>query len=422
MAETNLTALVIGAGPAGLMAAEALLAAGHPVMLAEAMPTPGRKFLMAGKSGLNLTKDQPIRPFIDTYGSPWLAPALQDFGPQQVQDWARGLGQPVFTGSSGRVFPVAMKASPLLRAWLERLTAAGLDLRTRWRWVGLTAKAEGLHWHFDTPRGPTLQTPRAAVLALGGASWRRLGSDGLWSGLLAPHGVPLAPFAGSNMGFSVAWSAHMTPHFGKPVKPLALMAGGRRVRGEVVISARGIEGGGLYPLSAALRDGHSLTLDLVPDLNVDRAAERLSARPRAETVAQALRKALHLDPVRLALALEFGRPWPADPQARAERIKALPVPLGSPRPMDEAISTAGGIMAQGLTPDLMLRALPGVFAAGEMLDWDAPTGGYLLTACLATGRRAGIGAARWLDGQRGQPQAPGPGQPTVQDAPGWDGA
>jgi uncharacterized flavoprotein (TIGR03862 family) len=400
-------ALIIGAGPAGLMAAEALLSAGRRVVVVEAMPTPGRKFLMAGKSGLNLTKAEAPEPFIAAYGTaaPWLAPIL-GFGPDSVQNWARGLGQAVFTGSSGRVFPTAMKASPLLRAWLARLGTAGMDLRLRWRWRGFGDAT----LDFDTPAGPRRLRAGVVVLALGGASWARLGSDGAWTALLAPKGVSLAPFLPSNMGFTIDWSAHVAPHFGKPVKPLALMAAGRRVRGEMVISARGIEGGGLYALSAPLRDGSGLTVDLVPDLAMERAVARLAARPPAETAAAALRKALGLDPVRLALAMEWGRPWPSDAAGRAARIKAVPVPLGSPRPMDEAISTAGGIRAEALTRDLMLRALPGVFAAGEMLDWDAPTGGYLLTACLATGRWAGLAAARWLDGERGEDQPLAPPQ------------
>jgi uncharacterized flavoprotein (TIGR03862 family) len=390
-------ALVIGAGPAGLMAADRLLTAGHRVILADAMPSVGRKFLMAGKSGLNLTKAEGMDRFLAAFGgAEWLHPMLQSFGPEAVQAWARGLGQPVFTGSSGRVFPEAMKASPLLRAWLQRLT--GLELRTRWRWMGI----EGPDHLFQTPNGPARICAEAVVLALGGASWSRLGSDGAWAPILAAHGVPIASFQPANMGFHVDWSPHMAPHFGQPVKPLALMAGGQRVRGEVVISARGLEGGGLYPLSAALRGGAALTLDLLPDISPDAALARLALRPARETAAQALRKGLGLDGARLALALEFGRPWPPDAAGRVAWAKALAVPLGPPRPMDEAISTAGGIRAEGLTPDLMLHALPGVFAAGEMLDWEAPTGGYLLTGCLATGRWAGDAAARWL--AQGRPQ------------------
>lgn len=392
----RLQAVVIGAGPAGLMAADRLLSAGYAVTLCEAMPTAGRKFLMAGKSGLNLTMAEPLGAFLAPFGqAEWLHLALSAFSPEAVQSWARDLGQEVFTGSSGRVFPVAMKASPLLRAWLARLNALGLDLRTRWRWMGFS-QGDLL---FDTPDGPRRIVAGVTVLALGGASWARLGSDGAWTGHLAGRRVPLAPFRPSNMGFQMDWSPHMQPHFGQPVKPLALSAGPQRIRGELVISASGLEGGGLYPLAARLRDGAALVLDLAPDLTVAAATQRLRARPAREPAAQALRKGLGLTGARLALAMEFGRPWPADAEGRAARAKALTVPLGDPRPMDEAISTAGGIMADGLTGDLMLKAAPGVFAAGEMLDWDAPTGGYLLTACLATGRVAGDGAARWLNGQ-----------------------
>lgn len=391
-------ALVIGGGPAGLMAAERLLARGHGVTLADAMPTVGRKLLMAGKSGLNLTKDEPFTRFLTAYGSEadWLRPALEGFGPAEVQEWARGLGQEVFTGSSGRVFPRAMKASPLLRAWLARLRGQGLEIRARHRWRGF-GRGKAL---FDTPEGRLEISARAVVLALGGASWSRLGSDGAWSEILAGAGVPLAPFQPANMGFEMDWSAHMAPFLGQPVKPLTLIAGPQRVRGEVVISARGLEGGGIYAVSRALREGARLELDLIPDIPAERAAARMAARPAKEPAAQALRRALGLEGARLALAMEFGRPWPTEAGARAARVKALPVPLGPPRPLDEAISTAGGIRAEGLTENLMLRALPGVFAAGEMLDWEAPTGGYLLTACLATGRQAGESAAAWIEAGR----------------------
>ena len=393
-------ALVIGAGPAGLMAADQLLRAGVPVLLAEAKPSPGRKFLMAGKSGLNLTKDQPLDDFVSHYAESagFLAPILADFGPVQVQDWARGLGQPVFTGSSGRVFPSAMKASPLLRAWLNELGARGLDLRLRWRWTGLRDSA----FCFDTPEGERLLRPSVAVLALGGASWRRLGSDGEWAAILRAQGVPLAPFQPANMGFAVDWSAHMTPHFGAPLKSITLIAGSQRHRGEAVISARGIEGGGIYAVSRAVREGAALQIDLFPDLTVQTLASRLAARPSAESTVNRLRK-LGLSGARLALALECARPFGPD---LAATLKALPLPITGPRPMDEAISTAGGIRLDALTDDLMLRDQPGVFAAGEMLDWEAPTGGYLLTACLATGRRAGQAAARYSMNEPGHDKTP----------------
>lgn len=397
-------ALVIGAGPAGLMAADQLLQAGRPVILAESKPSPGRKFLMAGKSGLNLTKAQPLAEFVSHYAesADWLAPMLAEFGPQEVQDWARSLGQPVFTGSSGRVFPEAMKASPLLRAWLTDLSRRGLDLRTRWRWTGIDRGVV----HFETPAGPATLHPRVCVLALGGGSWRRLGSDGEWLSKLVALGVDCAPFQPANMGFSVDWSPHMKPHFGAPLKSIALIAGGVRLLGEAVISERGIEGGGIYAVSRALREGAPLLLDLFPDSAPESLTARLAARPAGESAVTSLKK-LGLAGARLALVLELARPLPRDPADRAALLKALPVPLRGPRPLDEAISTAGGIRREALTADLMLRALPGVFAAGEMLDWEAPTGGYLLTACLATGRWAGRAAARWSEGDCGQNQTLG---------------
>ena len=389
-------ALVIGGGPAGLAAAEVLSAAGHDVVLCEAKPSVGRKFLMAGKSGLNLTKAEATDRFTAAYGgaADWLAPMLAACGPQAVSDWAEGLGQPVFTGSTGRVFPVAMKASPLLRAWLARLGQAGVAVRTRWRWTGWDGPAAT----FETPEGPARLTADATVLALGGASWARLGSDGAWADRLAASGVPLAAFAPSNVGLSVRWSDHMAQHFGAPVKAAALRAGGAVSRGEFTISVRGLEGAGVYALTPPLRAGAALTLDLVPDLTADRAAARL-ARTGKASVSNRLRKALRLTPAAIALAQEWGRPLPADAQALAAALKALPVRHDGLRPMDEAISTAGGIRRDGLTDDLMLTARPGVFAAGEMLDWEAPTGGYLLTACLATGRHAGRAAADWIGGE-----------------------
>jgi uncharacterized flavoprotein (TIGR03862 family) len=385
----SVDAVVVGAGPAGLMAAERLAASGARVLVAEAKPSPARKFLMAGKSGLNLTKEEPAARFLAAYGdaASWLGPHLAAFGPEEVRTWAEGLGVPCFTGSTGRVFPRAMKASPLLRAWLGRLGAMGVELRTGWRWRGW----EGDALVFETPEGVRRVEARATVLALGGASWARLGSDGTWARVLAAEGVALAPFAPANVGFSVAWSPPMARHFGAPVKPLGLSAGGRTSRGEIVLTRHGIEGGGLYPLAPALRAAAApvLTLDLVPDRAAADVAARLARPRRGASLGNHLRKTLGLPSVKIALLRECAPASLDDPGAMAAALKALPLRLAGPRPLDEAISTAGGVRAEAVTGDLMLRARPGVFVAGEMLDWEAPTGGYLLTACLATGRAAG---------------------------------
>ncbi|MEM6488794.1 MAG: TIGR03862 family flavoprotein [Pseudomonadota bacterium] len=392
----RVVALVIGTGPAGLMAAETLSAAGRQVLLVDAMPSPGRKFLMAGKSGLNLTMDEPLARFLAAYGAAAgrLAPALGRFGPEAARAWAEGLGQPLFTGSSGRVFPVAMKASPLLRAWLARLAAQGVTLRRRWRWTGEIAAAPGAPgvWTFDTPTGPQTVTPSTVVLALGGASWRRLGSDGAWAGPLGRRGVALAPFRPANMALSAAWSAKMAPHFGAPLKPVRLSAGGQTHLGECVLGARGLEGSGIYALYRPLRDGAALTLDLAPDLAAEALAQRLARGRRGATLSDRMRRA-GLSAVKRALAQECERPLPAAPAALARLLKALAVPHTGPRPMDEAISTGGGVAWDAVDTTLQLRALPGVRVAGEMLDWEAPTGGYLITGCLATGAWAGRAAA-----------------------------
>ena len=380
-------ALVIGAGPAGLMAAREMARAGCAVTLAEAKPSVGRKFLMAGKSGLNLTKSESFEAFLAACGprAEALRPMLTAFGPDAVQAWARDHGQTLFTGSTGRVFPVVMKASPLLRSVLAELHSLGVDIRTRWRWTGW----DGTAVTFDTPDGPHRVCPAVTVLACGGASWARLGSDGAWSASFEPDA--LAPFRPANMGFLVHWSSHMAAHFGQPLKGIELIAGPLRSRGECVISATGIEGGGIYEVSRALRDGAPLTLDLLPDLPAEQITARLAhARPR-DTLKNRLRKALRLDPVKLALVMECARTTPD----LAPALKALPIPLAGPRPMDEAISTAGGLRFEALDDGLMLRTRPGTFAAGEMLDWEAPTGGYLLTACLSTGVWAGRHAAAY---------------------------
>lgn len=384
-----MTALVVGAGPAGLMAAEVLSGAGVPVIVAEAMPTPARKFLMAGKSGLNLTKNEPASAFNARFsGSCAGLLGLDGFGPPEVMAWAEGLGITLFTGSTGRVFPTGMKASPLLRAWLARLQRQGVQIRTRWRWKG-----DG---QFDTPEGPQALTPSVTVLALGGASWAKLGSDGAWVESL---GVPVTPFQPANMGLRVTWSQPFTRHIGAAVKGVALQAAPLSSRGEWVISQNGIEGGGLYEVVAAIRDGASATVDLAPDLSVETLADRLRKTSTKQSLGNRLRRVLG-DPIRAALLMEWGRPLPTEPEALARLAKALPLRHEGPQPIDRAISTAGGIRAEALTDSLELKDRPGIFAAGEMLDWEAPTGGYLLTGCLASGRKAGQGALTYLTATR----------------------
>lgn len=363
------------------MAAETLAAAGRDVLLVEAKPSLARKFLMAGKSGLNLTKDEPTEQFLSHYhGScaPLIRDAVRAFDPKAVARWAQDLGQEVFTGSSGRVFPKSMKGSPLLRAWLGGMPP--VELRTGWRWAGWEDGA----WCFQTPTGSVSVTADATILALGGASWPRLGSDAAWVPWLSARGVDIAPFVAANAGLSVAWSDHMKKHFGRPVKPARLMAGDATVQGEFVISAKGLEGSAIYSVSRPVRDGATLTVDLAPDLSAEEVRARL-AKPRGKTsLTNHLRKTLKLDPARIALLLEFARPLPDD---LAPVLKALPINHDGLRPLEEAISSAGGIAADALE-GYRIIALANTFACGEMLDWEAPTGGYLLTACFATGRAA----------------------------------
>jgi uncharacterized flavoprotein (TIGR03862 family) len=375
-------ALVIGAGPAGLMAAEELARVGHKVVVCEAKPSPARKFLMAGKSGLNITKDEDRSSFIAEYRNEWLRPMLAEFGPREMIIWARALGQEVFTGSTGRVFPRSMKASPVLRAWLKRLEGAGVELRSRWRWAGFDG--DGLA--FETPEGAQVLRPAVTVLALGGASWARLGSDAAWVPWLAAKGVEIAPWQPANMGFAVAWTPHMAKFFGTAIKGAALLVGEERERGEFVISAKGIEGGGVYAVSRALREGAALRLDLMADVSGDEIAARLSRMKPGETLANRLRK-LGLSPAAVGLVMEFGRGLET-----VAAVKSLPMKLIGPRPLDEAISVAGGVQQSAVTEGLELKAIPGMFVCGEMLDWEAPTGGYLLTGVAATGRWAGKAA------------------------------
>lgn len=387
-------AVVIGAGPAGLMAAEMLAEAGLSVTLCEAKPSVGRKFLMAGKSGLNLTKDEAQVPFMEAFAEARapIQPMINAFDGAAVQGWARGLGQEVFTGSTGRVFPRTMKASPLLRAWMGRLGGLGVTLNTRWQWTGWDGDALA----FETPQGAQKLKSAVTVLALGGASWSRLGATGTWAEVLQSKGVGLAPFAAANAGIAVAWSDHMAKHFGTPLKGVAWSCGPYASQGEAIVSAAGLEGGGVYSVSRGVREGHPLMLDLLPHLTVPEVLAKLT-KPRGKaSLSNHLRKVLKLTPMQIALVQELARPLPEGQRTMARLLKTLPVKNAGLRPMDEAISTAGGIPFAALDEGLMLRDLPGIFAAGEMLDWEAPTGGYLISACLATGRWAGRHAAQWV--------------------------
>jgi uncharacterized flavoprotein (TIGR03862 family) len=408
-----LQAVVVGGGPAGLMAAQSLADAGVAVELFDGMPSVGRKFLLAGKGGLNLTHSEGIEPFLGRYGAARerIAPWLQEFGPDALRDWAKGLGIDTFVGSSGRVFPTDLKAAPLLRAWLHRLRGAGVKFHMRHRWLGWAPAIEGAHaLRFAAPQGELALHARVVVLALGGASWARLGSDGAWVPLLAERGVDVAPLQPSNCGFDVAaWSEHLKSRFaGAPMKNVALRCtapDGRRFeqRGEFVVTQTGIEGSLVYAASALLRDAIAATgqavaeIDLLPERSAEFVRDEV-ARPRgSRSLSTHLKSRLGLDGVKAALLHELlPREMFADPAALATAIKSLPIMLVAARPIDEAISTAGGVHFESMDETLMLQAMPGVFCAGEMLDWEAPTGGYLLTASLASGRVAGQGAAGYL--------------------------
>jgi uncharacterized flavoprotein (TIGR03862 family) len=398
---------IIGAGPAGLMAAEVLARSGAGVTIYEAMPSAGRKFLMAGRGGLNLTHSEPLAAFLARYAEamPHLAAAIDAFPPQALRDWSEALGQPTFVGSSGRVFPKAMKASPLLRAWLRRLDSMGVRLALRHRWTGWDGDDR---LRFQTPDGERLIEPRAAVLALGGASWLRLGSDGAWVEALTAKSVRISSLRPANSGFTVMWSDIFRDRFeGQPLKGVALTFGPHAVRGEAIVTRTGIEGGAIYALSAGLRDAiissgpATLHIALRPDLEMKDLVARLSAPKGKQSLSNFLRKAVHLSPAAIGLLQEAARASGValsslSPADLARSINAVPIELTRVAPIARAISTAGGISFEELDADFMLRRLPGVFAAGEMLDWEAPTGGYLLQASFATGAAAGRGVLKWL--------------------------
>jgi uncharacterized flavoprotein (TIGR03862 family) len=395
---------VIGAGPAGLMAAQVLAEGGASVIVYDRMPSAGRKFLMAGRGGLNLTHSEPIEPFLARYGEAAapLTPLIEAFAPSALTAWVEDLGQETFVGSSGRVFPKTLKASPLLRAWLARLRELGVELRPRHDWLGWDAKGA---LRFRTAEGEMTAAPDATVLALGGASWPKLGSTGDWAGILEKSGVAVSPFKPANAGFGVAWSDLVRDRFaGQPLKGVAITFGRVRVRGEAMVTRHGLEGGAVYALSAALRDAIAadgqarLWIDLRPDARAEMLTAKLAQQPAHQSLTNRLRKALHMTPLETNLLREaHGKDLPSDPAALAQAIKGAPLTLNGVRPMERAISTAGGVAFNAVDEHLMLTAQPGVFVAGEMLDWEAPTGGYLLQASFATGVAAAKGVLRRLE-------------------------
>lgn len=398
---------ILGGGPAGLIAAEKLAEAGHQVTIYDRMPSVARKFLMAGRGGLNLTHSEEFAQFVTRYGSAqeWLQPLIERFSPDDMGHWANGLGAETFIGSSGRVFPDAMKASPLLRAWLTRLEALGLIFRTRHDWQGWGQNGQLL---FSTPDGPVEAKPDATILALGGASWPKLGSDGSWVKLLAARDVAITPLEPSNCGVLCDWSEHLLArHIGEPLKRVVLAIGGQEAIGEMVITRKGLEGGVIYALSGAIRaalaEGRGQFMaDLRPDLPQHAIADRLGLSRKGDSLANRLRKGAGLSSGAIGLLQEHAaktgtRLAELPSNALARQIKALPLDFHGLSGLERAISTAGGIAREAVDANLMLKNLPGVFVAGEMLDWDAPTGGYLLQASFATGIAAAHGAVLWLN-------------------------
>jgi uncharacterized flavoprotein (TIGR03862 family) len=404
--KSNTNIAVVGAGPAGLMAAEVMAQGGARVTVFDRMPAAGRKFLLAGRGGLNLTHSEPLDAFLRRYGAatPHLRAAIEAFPPETLRTWCEGLGQGTFVGSSGRVFPRSLKASPLLRAWLRRLDAAGVVFRPRHRWTGWTDDGALM---FETSSGVMTERADASVLALGGASWPRLGSDGSWAGIMIRAGVNIAPLRPANAGVLVNWSDVFRDRFeGAPLKRIALSLGEQIVRGEALVTRSGLEGGGIYALSGPIRDAIDATgetilhVDLRPDLAVAALTTKLAAPRGKQSLSTFLRKAASLAPVAIGLLHEAqtggARVSTLPPEALAALIKAVPVRLTGVADIAKAISTAGGIAFDDIDAHYMLRQKPGTFVAGEMLDWEAPTGGYLLQACFATGVAAGQGALALL--------------------------
>jgi len=398
---------IIGGGPAGLMAAEVLSQAGFKVDLYDAMPSVGRKFLLAGVGGMNITHSEAYPAFLSRYAerAPMIAPLLRNFGAEALCEWIHGLGIQTFVGSSGRVFPTDMKAAPLLRAWLKRLRDAGVVIHTRHRWLGWNADHSLRIAHAE---GELTLQPAATLLALGGASWARLGSDGAWLPLLEGRGVPVAPLQAANCGFEVSsWSDLLRDKFaGAPLKNIAIGLQGHPLRlGECVLTKTGVEGSLVYALSAQIREAinqlgsATVEIDLLPGKSLTDVQKALSKPRGARSMSKHLHSQLGIDGVKAGLLRELA-PVEAfsDAAQLAQAVKRLPLTLIRPRPLDEAISTAGGVPFEAFDERLMLKRLPGVFCAGEMLDWEAPTGGYLLTACFASGRAAGLGMVEWLRG------------------------
>jgi uncharacterized flavoprotein (TIGR03862 family) len=398
---------IIGGGPAGLMAAEVLSQRGVKVDVYDSMPSVGRKFLVAGKGGLNLTHSEPFEQFVSHYGSrkKEIRKWLMEFTPDDLREWARGLGIETFVGTSGRVFPDGMKTSPLLRAWLQRLNEAGVNFHLRHRWIGWD---EDKSLKFETPDGIKNIKKDAVILALGGGSRARLGSDGAWADWLRQAGVEVEALKPSNCGFDAAWSQHFRERYeGHPIKSVILSFGSFRQRGEFILTKGGVQGSLIYAASASIRDeieakGEAvIMLDMAPDRSLEWLIQKLSKPRGSRSMASHLEKTVGMKGVKAGLLHEFmSKEDFTNVEKLASSIKRLRIPLIAPRPLDEAISSAGGVTFEALDENLMIRELPGVFCAGEMLDWEAPTGGYLITACMASGRVAGLGVMKWMGSVR----------------------